>query len=86
MELRIENGTLLWTSYELEENIVVPDGVRKIGAVVSSQYHSHCPRPRAGRVADVADVPANASSHGPCHGGGLRALRCHLRDRLHGSA
>ena len=34
MELRIENGTLLSTSYELGENIVVPDGVRKIGAVV----------------------------------------------------
>jgi hypothetical protein len=38
MELRIENGTLLWTSYELEENIVVPDGVRKIGAVVFGNH------------------------------------------------
>lgn len=38
MELRIENGTLLWTSYEPEENIVVPDGVRKIGAVVFGNH------------------------------------------------
>ena len=38
MELRIENGTLLSTSYELEENIVVPDGVRKIGAVVFGNH------------------------------------------------
>lgn len=47
---------------------------REIGAFVPAQHPRHRAHPRAGRISDVAPVPADAAAYGPRHGGRLALL------------